>query len=187
MESIKTIKDFTETLLETELCDFPKVIRKTQLSLNEFYSYASWKSNDYTRNCLARTEKFEIILLCWEGDIQTPIHDHGGKDCWVYQIQGSIDEVRYVKTDDQLLESNRIKIQPGGLTFMNDKMGFHSIENNYNQRAMSLHIYASPIDSCMVFNSEKACFEEKDMTYDSYINEEADAARPLRKTKLKPL
>ena len=104
MNSIKTIEKFTETLLETEICDFPNVIRKTQLSLKELYSYASWKSNDYTRNCLARNEKFEIILLCWDGGIQTPIHDHGGKDCWVYQIKGCIDEVRYVKNGDHLSE-----------------------------------------------------------------------------------
>ncbi|MGA0284544.1 MAG: cysteine dioxygenase [Saprospiraceae bacterium] len=176
MNSIKTIEKFTETLLETEICDFPKVIRKTQLSLKELYSYASWKSNDYTRNCLARNEKFEIILLCWDGGIQTPIHDHGGKDCWVYQIKGCIDEVRYVKNGDHLSESNRIKINPGGLSFINDKMGYHSIENNSDQRAMSLHIYASPIDSCMVFNAQKECFEEQDLSYDSYKGENVDVA-----------
>lgn len=171
MYPINSVKELTETLLNAEIYDFPKVIRKSQLSLKELKRYASWKPNDYTRNCLARNEKFEIILLCWEPGVLTPIHDHGGKDCWVYQVHGSIDEVRYVKTGDLLTESNRITINPGGLTFMNDEMGFHAIENNTDQPAMSLHIYASPINSCMVFNNDKACFEEKDLVYDSYKGE----------------
>ena len=172
MQHIHTVEEFTDTLINSALCDFPKVIRKTQISLDELNKYATWKSNDYTRNCLARNDKFEIILLCWDIGVQTPIHDHGGKDCWVYQVQGCIDEVRYVQTGERLLESNRIKIQPGGLTFMNDKMGYHSIQNTSQQRAMSLHIYASPIDSCMVFNQKTARFEEKDMSYNSYKGEE---------------
>ena len=175
-KDIKTVEELTECLVGSPLCDFPKIIRKAQLSLEELHSFATWKLNDYTRNCLTRNEKFELILLCWDSGVHTPIHDHGGKDCWIYQLQGSIDEVRFEKTGQHLTESNRIKIQAGGLSFINDKMGYHAIQNNSEQRAMSLHIYASPIDSCMVFNKETACFEEKSMSYNSYKDESVDLA-----------
>ena len=56
-------------------------------------------------------------------------------------------------------------LTPGKLTYMNDSMGYHTIGNISNQRAMTLHIYASPIDSCKVYNNEKACFEVKHMSY----------------------
>lgn len=168
IQHINSVEQLTHSLINIELRNFPQVIRKAQLSLKELNTSATWKPNDYTRNCLTRNERFEIILLCWDIGAKTPIHDHGGKDCWVYQVKGCIEEVRYIRTRDQLIESNRIKIQPSGLTYMNDKMGFHSIQNTSDQRAMSLHIYASPIDSCRVFNKETALFEKKDMSYNSY-------------------
>ena len=168
-----TVEELTLSLMNKPICDFPKILRKAQLSLEELHTYATWELNAYTRNCLARNEKFEIILLCWDSGAQTPIHDHGGKDCWVYQVQGCIDEIRFEKIGNHLTESNRINIQAGGLSFINDKMGYHAIHNNSGQKAMSLHIYASPIDSCMVFNKATACFEEKNMSYNSYKDKES--------------
>ena len=51
---------------------------------------------------------------------------------------------------------------------LNINTQIHSIENISTQRAMTLHIYASPIDECKVYNDEKDCFEMKEMSYHSF-------------------
>ena len=57
-----------------------------------------------------------------------------------------------------------------------DKMGFHSIQNDSENRAMTFHIYASPIDSCKIYNNETECFESKEMPYDHIAELESEYA-----------
>ncbi len=172
---MSTIQHLTNALLAHPLEDFPGIIKNSNLSIHELKEASSWKSGEYTRNCLARNEKFELILLCWEPGSKTPLHDHGGEKCWVYQLDGLIEEVRYNQNGKKLIESNRVTLKPGQLTFMNDQMGFHTIENNTAYRSMSLHIYACPIDACKVFNDENMNFELKELCYDNTVQSHADS------------
>jgi cysteine dioxygenase len=113
--------------------------------------------------------------LCWDAGVTSSIHGHGGKNCWVYQLQGTVDEIRYKKEEECLKETHRTTLTPGGLTYMHDRMGYHSIANNSTERAMTLHIYASPIISCEVYNDSKACFEMKEMSYHTFKGKEIEA------------
>ena len=60
-----------------------------------------------------------------------------------------------------------MQLSPGKLTFMNSTMGYHKLNNDTNGRAMTLHIYVSPITSCEVFNDQKKDFEFKELEYDT--------------------
>lgn len=174
MNSITTINQLTQILDNTSADQHAKVMKKIKLNVAELEGYATWRDGCYTRNCLARTEKYELILLCWDVDAKTPIHNHGGKDCWVYQVQGTVQEIRYKQVNILLKESNRMTLSPEKLTYMNDSMGCHRIENVSDQRAMTLHIYVSPIDACEVYNDQKGCFELKKMSYDTHKKDLVD-------------
>ena len=176
MNFITTVDQLAETLDSIEPEEHKEVMKSIKLSVQELEPFASWTKGGYTRNCLARTEKYELILLCWDVDAQTPIHGHGGENCWVYQVQGKVEEVRLVQSASGLIEINRLALSPGKLTYMNDGMGYHTITNNSGHRAMTLHIYASPIDACKVFNEKKDCFELKEMSYHTY---KGNTAEPL--------
>ena len=54
------------------------LLKVTGLNEAEFEKYATWNQESYTRNCIARTDTYELILLCWEKKQETPIHEHGG-------------------------------------------------------------------------------------------------------------
>ena len=76
--------------------------------------------------------------------------------------------IRYEKTESgNLTETNRLKLLPGKLTFMNAAMGYHKLNNDNDLRAMTLHVYVSPIISCEVFNDSTSAFEVKEMKYDT--------------------
>lgn len=175
MNHITTIEQLTETLDNADPLSHAKIMKNITIKASEFEPFATWTKECYTRNCLARTEKYELILLCWEIGAETPIHGHGGENCWVYQVKGTVKEMRFEQNAEVLKLTNQMVLTPGKLTYMNDKMGYHSIKNISNQRAMTLHIYASPIDSCKVYNDEDDCFELKEMSYHTYKgNEVAD-------------
>lgn len=174
MNHIISVEQLAETLDEINPIEHAKVMKRIKIGANEMKHYVTWSQQGYTRNCLARTEKYELILLCWDIGAKAPIHGHGGEDCWVYQIQGTVEEIRFEQEAGILKEKNRMVLTPGKLTYMNDRMGYHSIGNVSNQRAITLHIYASPIDSCKVYNDQKDCFELKEMSYHTYKGMEVE-------------
>lgn len=175
MNHIFTVEQLAENLDDIDPLEHGKIMKRIKISAHELLPYATWSKQGYTRNCLARTETYEVILLCWDINAKTPIHGHGGEDCWVYQVQGTVEEIRLKEHAGTFKETQRIALTPGKLTYMNDQMGYHTIENTSTQRAMTLHIYASPIDSCKVFNNNKDCFEIKEMSYHTFKGNEVES------------
>lgn len=176
MNSINSVEQLAEILDEIDPDCYSGVMKRINISSKDLDHFTSWSPNDYTRNCLKRTENYEVILLCWDTNSETPIHGHGGEECWVYQVKGTVEEIRYKKDGTELTESCRMQLSPGDLTYMNDQMGFHSIKNLSKHRALTLHIYISPIDKCRVYNQGQGRFEVVEMSYDTYP--EAQMASP---------
>lgn len=167
-----TIGDLIDKLKNSPIDNFPSVLSNTELIPESFKEYESWSDECYTRNCILRTEKFELLLLCWEGKQVTPVHDHGGEQCWVYQLDGTIQEIRYSENDNgELIEEENMTLEQGNLSYMDDSMGFHALRNRSDNRALTLHIYAQPIDECAIFNEQQDSFETKEMEYDTTPNE----------------
>ncbi len=172
MNTITSIENLISSLESNEVKSYPKILKSIHFDDRVLEVFQTWEYKGYTRNCLANNEKFELILLCWDGHSNTPIHNHGGEECWVYQLQGSLIEKRFDSGEDDsnLKQVEDLKLSPGKLTYMNDRLGYHSIENQSDQRAMTLHLYASPIKVCQVLNPKNQEFENKLLTYDTNHN-----------------
>jgi len=166
MEPITSVQELIENFDDADPLEQAKIIKNIDIPLTNLLEYASWKANDYTRNCLAKTDDYEFILLCWEGNSETAIHDHAGQNCWVHQLSGSVLETRYSVDNKELKIDSIGTLNPGQVSYMNDTLGYHKIENNSSKRAMTLHVYVKPITACQVLNEETECFESKEMTYD---------------------
>jgi len=168
MHIVKSLETLIQKLKQSDTSNHGKIIRNINIPLSDFEAYASWNDEGYTRNCICRTKECELILLCWNKGAATPIHGHDGQKCWVYQIEGQMTEVRYEKFESgDLFETNRMQLNPGKITFMNNAMGYHELINDTDGRAMTLHAYILPIDSCEVYCEEEEGFKSKDMEYDT--------------------
>lgn len=167
MDSIKTIEQLVEVFEEADLTKQGRILQNLEIPSTEFEEHATWSRGSYTRNCITRRNDFELILLCWDAESKTKIHDHAGQHCWVYQVEGEVREVRLNGPAEDLKSYSDEVLEEGDLSYMHDKMGYHFIQNEQHKRAMTLHVYARPIDSCKVYNDESAEFETVDMEYDS--------------------
>lgn len=167
MSSIETITELIEAFENAEPSEQVKVLKSIDIPISEFEEYATWEEGGYTRNCIARRDGFEFILLCWDAGAKTPIHGHDNQNCWVYQVQGSVSEQRFNKASYGFELSNEAVINEGGITYMHDRMGYHTLENFTKTTSMTLHVYANPIDRCEVYNEQRGCFEIVEMEYDT--------------------
>lgn len=110
------------------------------------------------RNLIARDDKFAMLLLCWNGQKESPVHDHPGHGCWMRVVEGSLEETRYHvdAESNALVESGRVIGEAGDCIFIDDSIGVHRVRNLAPTVSMSLHVYSPPILRCNVWMDEKA-------------------------------
>jgi cysteine dioxygenase len=147
-------------VLETEFSRDARGRRVAGLLAEYAAANDDWKDfivfdrSNYTRNLLHRCEYFEVLLLCWESEQASPIHDHAGQDCWMAVLEGELEEQHYSAPDGvpgPLVEGRRSQVQRGNVAFIQDGIALHRIRPLHGARGMSLHLYSRPIDTCRVY------------------------------------
>lgn len=168
MDSLENITSLSKLLEILPTCsgqDYFDIARNLAIPDEDLLAYAFWSDENYTRNCVSRTEDYELLLLCWEEGQETPIHCHNGEECWVYLAKGKLREKRYVLENDKLQLTADVEMSQDRLSYMNDDLGYHSLHNLNEGRSMSLHLYVGPIDECSIYKEEKDKFIYKKLDY----------------------
>jgi cysteine dioxygenase len=110
----------------------------------------------YTRNLIHRCSAFELLLLCWEVDQESPVHDHSGQDCWMAVLRGELEEQHYIPpralSVGPMALGKRSEVGRGGVAYIADGIALHRIRPLHGARGMSLHLYSRPIDTCRVYD-----------------------------------
>ncbi len=170
---MSVINSLDSLLAFLPICDSEHLVqlpRKLDLNVDEFASFQHWSDEKYTRNCIARTDHYEALLLCWEPGQYTPVHSHGGKNCLVHMLSGNLVEKRYQQEDD-LVETSKQAMVSGDSAYMHDSMGYHTLTNLSGERAMTLHIYMNPIYQCEVYNPTLKEFDVRQLSDHSFQGE----------------
>lgn len=168
MDNITSLNRLITVLKETEAENYVSIAKNMQLPLSDFEKYIHFKEDGYARNCIVKTDAFELILICWKGKDFTPVHCHNNQKCWVYMVDGNMTELRFKQNEDgTLTETNKLNIVSGNLTYMDDSMGFHLLKNTSEQKAITLHLYMKPVEFCNVFNNDENCFNKQELSFHS--------------------
>lgn len=152
--------------------------------------YKSWVEGRHTRNKIFRNEMIEVMVICWPAGAVTPLHTHNGQLGWMTMLEGRLLVENYRKVSCNRPENQQVvgldclagatEIQmdhlgnemavPGGpLNTVDKTQTIHRIRNlaEWQQPAVSMHVYSRPIDSCVVFDLDtQRCFR-RDLKYDN--------------------
>ena len=117
------------------------------------------RRHGYARTRVHRDDHFELLLLTWSGRARSPVHDHDGQDCWFLPLDGAFDLDDYaIAAEDgrrarlTLLGSRRLAAGDAGVIDRRDRyQAIHAV-HAATSRALSLHVYAQPLDRCRVFD-----------------------------------
>ena len=107
----------------------------------DYSKYIENKSNTYDKILLDRQTQFETFLFIWYPNIKTQIHNHSKNGCIMKVLDGKLVETLY---DNNLNVISYNSILKDNITYINDSIGYHSIENG-DFISASIHIY-SPIN-----------------------------------------
>jgi cysteine dioxygenase len=129
------------------------IMKAVDIPINEFEQYYYWNDEHYTRNLLARTENYEVLLVCWEKGQQSPIHDFDSSEAWIHPLAGKLKEERFVKREGtkELDKVSSVILGKDEFSYMSE-VGMHRYSNVYEMRSVSLNIYSKPVDQWRVYD-----------------------------------
>lgn len=169
-QSLLSIEEFAAELRKLPAVAFGRVddvhefLRTHPVSGDTLSPYLVWDLQHYTRNLIDKTSLYELIAICWEVGQISSIHNHRDQNCWMAAPMGRLRVQNYrVLWQDE--EAGRCKIEPTDLLEINQENPVsvnplepvHRVYNpeELNQRAVSLHVYSRPFDSCVVYSDQQ--------------------------------
>ena len=166
------ISTLEELIKKIPLCnnkEYVNLVQKMDLNIDDLDLNLHFSKETYLRTCVHRSKEFELLLLTWEEGQETAIHCHDGKECWVYVMEGRFEERRYLKDEntDDLELHDKVTVLKDEVSYANkNKMAYHSLKNISSERAVTLHLYKKPIDTCTYFDEDLDKIMEKVLDYD---------------------
>ena len=146
-------------------------LQATPVDADSLAPYLNWDRQHYTRNLIDRTSLYELMAICWEVGQASSVHNHRDQNCWMAVPMGRLLVENYHLVN-QDLQAGRSQLQPTNTVEMNlsepcavdPADPVHRVVNprEFNQRAVSLHVYSRPFDTCVVYSPEQGtCGEIK--------------------------
>ncbi|MFQ5877448.1 MAG: cysteine dioxygenase family protein [Acidobacteriota bacterium] len=178
---LRSVQDLVARLRDIPARDFtrPRVLRevgRTAIDPASLRPYVFFSPDHYTRNLIHRCDLFEVIAICWEMGQTSAIHNHRGQECWMGVPAGRL-EVRNFRTLERdpaartcrLAPSIRYVMDSGHPAAVDPREPIHEVLNprRFGARAVSLHVYSLPIDSCEVYFPEQGRYVEARLEYTS--------------------
>jgi cysteine dioxygenase len=165
--SIQTLVDGLRQLPESAFDQTAPVRRFLQdmpVDVESLAPYLNWDRQHYTRNLIDRTPRYELMAICWEVGQSSSVHNHRDQNCWMAVPVGRllVENFHLVHQD---LQKGRCQLEPLNTVEMNiyhpcavdPADPVHRVVNprEFNQRAVSLHVYSRPFDTCVVYSPEQ--------------------------------
>ncbi len=175
---LTTVEALVEQLNANGKNSYLKVMKQAlELPQEAFEKYLSWRDDRYTRNCIARTEDYELLLICWEKGQASPIHDFNAQEAWIHPVSGKITEERFrwsPEDPSRLEKVSSLLLTPNEFSFMSGSENCHRFINaneDSSGRTITLNLYSKPVEEWTVFDEETGEAWKEKVTYDTFNGE----------------
>jgi cysteine dioxygenase len=149
-------------------------LQRTAVQPQTLDPYLTWDKQHYTRNLIDKTALYELIAICWESGQASSVHNHRDQNCWMAVPIGRL-QVENFRLVFQDIEKGKCELKPADTVEMNpahpcavDPLEpVHRVVNpkEFHGRAVSLHLYSRPFDSCVVYSPEQGTCGEIKLHY----------------------
>jgi cysteine dioxygenase len=171
IDGLKAIED------EEFTCDnVYHFLSESPVEVDSIVKYFYWSPNFYTRNLIYKDDRFEMMAICWEKGQVSRIHNHSDQKCWmtvpVGHLRGqnfSVAEIDESRSYCKLIETDTFELSDCLTAKVELEEPVHQILNlvEFDQRAVSIHIYSKPYDRCLSYCRDTDTFKEVPLFYTS--------------------
>src|SRR5271167_3286219 len=153
-----------------------KFLQSTPVAPDTLAPYLSWDRQHYTRNLIDKTPLYELIAICWEIGQGSSVHNHRDQNCWMAVPIGKLLVENYRVISQKLAEgtcdletTETLEMNATCPCAVDPLEPVHRVYNprKFNQRAVSLHVYSRPFDTCVVYSPEQRTCGEIKLSYNT--------------------
>jgi cysteine dioxygenase len=181
-----SIKDFVNNLQKLREEDFETVeaplafLRANPVDPDSLLPYLFWNQQHYTRNLIDKTDLYELLAICWEVGMGSSIHNHKDQNCWMAAPLGRLSVCNYRVIEEDLathrcniVPTDVVEITASNPVAVDPVNPVHDVRNRreFGERAVSLHLYSRPFDSCIVYSVDQHSCGEIGLHYNSMYGE----------------
>jgi cysteine dioxygenase len=170
---VTQLRSFPESAFDhTE--QLKKFLQHAPVDPNSLAPYLTWDRQHYTRNLIDKTPLYELLAICWEVGQASSVHNHRDQNCWMAVPIGRL-QVENFHVVHQDITAGKCTIHSTEIVEMNvsqpcavDPLApVHRVLNprEFKQRAVSLHVYSRPFDTCVVYSAEQGTCGEIGLQY----------------------
>ena len=178
------VEEFVAGLRQLREADFTGVagtlryITNNPVNADSLQPYLFWNAQHYTRNLIDKTDLYELLAICWEPGMRSSIHNHKGQNCWMAAPIGRLAVHNYrVISEDlaaqccDIVPTDVVEITSAQPVAVDPLNPVHDVRNcrEWSERAVSLHVYSRPFDSCVVYSVEQQTCGEIGLGYTSML------------------
>ncbi|MGA9799183.1 MAG: cysteine dioxygenase family protein [Terriglobales bacterium] len=141
-----------------------RFLKSMPVASDTLHPYLTWDRQHYTRNLIDKTPLYELVAICWEVGQTSSVHNHREQNCWMAVPIGRLLVENY-RTISQDVDAGTCELETAETVEMNPRQPcavdplepVHRVYNprEFNQRAVSLHVYSRPFDTCVVYSQEQ--------------------------------
>jgi len=174
------IQDFVSELRKLPESAFARIgaihqfLKHTPVMSDTLAPYLTWDRQHYTRNLIDKTPLYELVAICWEIGQVSSVHNHRDQNCWMAVPIGRlmVENYRVLEQDlahgkCKLETADTVEMDPTHPCAVDPLEPVHRVYNprEFNQRAVSLHVYSRPFDTCVVYSAEQGTCGEIKLHY----------------------
>jgi len=151
-----------------------KFLQDTPVASDSLAPYLTWDAQHYTRNLVDKTPLYELVAICWEVGQVSSVHNHRDQNCWMAVPIGRL-QVENFRVLHQDVDAGVCKLEATDTLEMtisqpcavDPREPVHRVLNprRFNARAVSLHVYSRPFDTCIVYSAEQGTCGEIKLHY----------------------
>lgn len=174
-EFVRTLREFPSPAFD-QTDQIRVFLQHSPVDESSLTPYLTWDRQHYTRNLIDKTALYELIAICWEVGQASSVHNHRDQNCWMAAPIGKL-VVENFRVGFQNIEagrcrleaSNRVELTAENPCAVDPKEPVHRVVNprDANQRAVSLHVYSRPFDTCVVYSPEQGTCGEIQLRYNT--------------------
>ncbi len=160
---VSRLRRFPESAFD-HTSDVLAFLERTAIAPDTLSPYLTWNRQHYTRNLIDKNPHYELIAICWEVGQVSSVHNHRDQNCWMLVPIGRllVENFHLVSQDldhgqCQLTEANTVEMNPTHPCAVDPADPVHRVLNppQFAERAVSLHIYSRPFDTCVVYSPDQ--------------------------------
>jgi cysteine dioxygenase len=132
------------------------MLERLVIPTEEIQGHTAFSDKKYARNLVCKTDRFEIMVMCWNAGQRSSIHDHAGSLGGLKILHGELTESLFEKATNGMIKSLTSADYTVGDTRVEETALIHQISNLQGEggKAISVHIYMPPLVRMNVYSLE---------------------------------